>query len=330
MLKTKFIADASKILDDNYSEINWYNIADMYDLQEEIIIEDEWGSRTRDSEVILQKTINKDENLVIKIIMFISNKYDLPELENLIREYNLLSQDNLLEKKLNKYSENHDLRMFISYSTKDIDEALKIQKYFEKGGITVFLSENKLKPSDEYKNKIFDEINKADIFFYVLSENSNSSDWCNQEMGMTFLKYKLDLSKIFILRVDETLPTGFLNGFQAESIKKEGYLKRIAEEIDNYYRCNIIATIHEKDLNMKIDELYSVTSYDKAGTLLMEISNESLFLNEHQLKKICDASITNNQIYNAWKCKKPLNKILEVNKEFIDEEIHQAVLKKIK
>ena len=249
MLKTKFIVDASKILDDNYSEINWYNIADMYDLQEEIIIEDEWGSRTHDSEVILQKTINKDENLVIKIILFISNKYDLPELENLIKEYNLLSQDNLIEKTFINQKESHDLRMFISYSTKDTDDALKVQKYFEKGGITVFLSENKLKPSDEYKNKIFEEIYKADIFFYVLSENSDSSDWCNQEMGMAFLKYKLDFSKIFILRVDETLPTGFLNGFQAESIKKEGCLKRIAEEIDSYYESNVITTIEENDLN---------------------------------------------------------------------------------
>lgn len=134
MLKTKFIADASKILDDNYSEINWYNIADMYDLWDEIIIEDEWGSRTRDSEVILQKTINKDENLLVKIILFISNKYDLPELENLIKEYNLLSQDNLIEKTFINQKESPDLRMFISYSTKDTDDALKIQKYFEKGG----------------------------------------------------------------------------------------------------------------------------------------------------------------------------------------------------
>lgn len=197
----------------------------------------------------------------------------------------------------------------------------------KKGGITVFLSENKLKPSDEYKNKIFEEIYKADIFFYVLSENSDSSDWCNQEMGMAFLKYKLDFSKIFILRVDETLPTGFLNGFQAESIKKEGCLKRIAEEIDSYYESNVITTIEENDLNLKINKLFSVNSFNEAGNLLIDISKESLFLNENQLEKICEASINNNQIYNARKCKKPLNKILIDNKKFIDDELYQRVFK---
>lgn len=325
----KFLAEVSGVLDNYYDEIEWISLAKIFNLYDEIRYANEYECIIFDSDVIVNNIYHKDKYLLNDFLNYISYRYDIKTINEIIQRYFFIFNEDMSEKFSCNSIEKNTLNMFISYSTNDSFHALKVQKYFEKGDIAVFLSENKLKPSDEYKNKIYEEIYSADIFFYVLSENSNSSDWCNQEMGMAFLKYKLDLSKIFILRVDETLPNGFLNGFQAESIKKEGYLKRIAEEIDNYYGCDIIATIHEKDLNLKINKLYSVNSFNEAGNLLMDISNESLFLNENQLEKICEASLNNNQIYNARKCKKPLNIILKDNKEFIEGELYQSLFQKI-
>lgn len=48
-----------------------------------------------------------------------------------------------------------------------------------------------------------------------------------------------------------------------------------------------------------------------------------------QLEMICNASLSNKQIYGAFICQEPVNQILSMHKDKIDDELYQEVFKKI-
>ena len=227
-----------------------------------------------------------------------------------------------------------DLKIFISFSNIDSEEALKIQEYFKNCGVDCFLSKTDIVNSDEYKNKIFKTILESDVFIYLLSEHSKGSNWCDQEMGMAFIKYKFGKSKIFIVSTDdELLPYGFLSSFNAGFTYEPGYLHTIARKIDEYFDTTLIYNIkeHFKNLvDLKIKELYLAESYFEAKSLLDFILNHEESLSKDQLSMICGAAISNNQIYNCIICQDPLIKILSKHKEIIDDNLYQKVFNKIR
>ena len=151
-------------------------------------------------------------------------------------------------------------------------------------------------------------------------------------MGMAYLKYKQQKSRIFIIRIEDSSPKGFLNGIQAESYNDRNFMNKIAKKIDKEFNTNILSTIKQNNQNIidsKIKELYNVNSFKKAENLLNYINDHSKNLTKEQLNMICNASIINDQIYKCYICKKPLNEILFNNKEKIDNNTYQDVFKKI-
>lgn len=186
--------------------------------------------------------------------------------------------------------------------------------------------------SDEYKNKIYQNILDSDIFIYLLSEESKNSDWCDQEMGMAFMKYKFQKSILFVVSNDGTIPYGFLSSFHAGFTYEANYLTEIARKIDEKFDSTLIENIkqYQRDsLNLKIKELFHVKSFGGARDLLVFINHNSDYLNEKQLEMICNASLLNNQIYGAYICKEPMNQILSKHKDKIDDELYQKVYYKI-
>ena len=106
----------------------------------------------------------------------------------------------------------------------------------------------------------------------------------------------------------------------------------IARKIDEKLDSNLVDDIksfYKKSLDLKIKELFSVDSYRSAKSSLVFINGYSEFLDEKQLEMICNASITNNQIYEAMICKEPLNNLLSSHKDKIDDDLYQKVFMKI-
>lgn len=332
------LAKISSVLDHEnlYAEdilIDWESLAELYDLYDEIGEYNGSYFKTYTSDVIVKNIFEKDENIFKNFIIYVSNRYDLPILEEYIEECeDILGSEDFSLNFTNKMDKN-DLKIFISFSNKDSKEALKIQEYFKNCGVECFLSKTDVENSDEYKDKIFQTILDSDVFIYLLSEHSKASNWCDQEMGMAFVKYKFGKSKIFIVSTDnDILPYGFLSSFNAGFTYEADYLHTIARKIDEYFGTTLIDNIREHfqaSVDLKIKDLYTAKNFFEAKSLLDSILRHSQSLSKEQLTMICQASLTNNQIYNCGMCQGPLIKILSKNKELVDDKLYGEVFNKI-
>lgn len=333
-----FLAKISSVLDgrnlfEEGIEIDWESLAELFDLYDEL---GEYRGNyfmVYASDIFVKNIFEKDEYIFETFIRYISNRYTLPILDEYLEEHNDLFSSEDFKIDFPNKKDKDVLKIFISFSNMDSEEALKIQEYFKNCGVECFLSKTDILNSDEYKNKIFKTIIESDVFIYLLSEHSKNSNWCDQEMGMAFLKYKFGKSKIFIVCTDvDILPYGFLSSFNAGFTYEPSYLHTIARKIDEFFGTTLINNIREyyKSLvDLKIKELFTVSSYVNAEKLLNFIIHHSDFLDENQLHSICIAAITNKQIYNAHICREPLKQIMSENKELIDDDLYQEVFKKI-
>lgn len=101
-------------------------------------------------------------------------------------------------------------RVFISYSEEDSDKkdilnkALKRQKDI----FTPIVVASKGSPARLLADKVKTNIDESDIFIPILSQNSISNQWVNQEIGYSFSKKQL-----MILPIVEVSLTSVLKGF---------------------------------------------------------------------------------------------------------------------
>jgi len=73
--------------------------------------------------------------------------------------------------------------VFISYSSKDSVLARSIHDRCLQIGLTAFLAEVSLKPGDQWKDKILEELKEADWVIFLATPNSCASDAVKHEIG---------------------------------------------------------------------------------------------------------------------------------------------------
>lgn len=220
-----------------------------------------------------------------------------------------------------KLETDEKLNLFISYSNKNLDEATKVQQYFEKGGVSCFLSKNKLKPSDEYKKEIFNTILSTDVFILILSKDFKESDWCSQEAGMAYLLSEKHNVELYCLMLDNVIPYGFLSKFHGEDFYSPISIINIAKKIDENLGSNIVANVkefHKNSIENKIKKLNRTQSYVDASSTLNFLSNHSNYLSKEHINMIIRIAGTNKQIYECFICDKHLENLITKFEEVID------------
>ncbi len=75
-------------------------------------------------------------------------------------------------------------RVFISYSTKDLEIVNKIKEQLKREEVEVFIAEYSIEPGEELNKRIVEEIKNCDLFILIWSKNSRNSEYVNQEIGM--------------------------------------------------------------------------------------------------------------------------------------------------
>jgi len=92
-------------------------------------------------------------------------------------------------------------KIFISHSTKDKAEALRIMHWLESHGFeSLFLdsdAQHGIQPGSDWEKTLFREINRSHAFIFLLSENWNNSKWC----GFEYLQARNLGKAIFPLRI---------------------------------------------------------------------------------------------------------------------------------
>ena len=70
---------------------------------------------------------------------------------------------------------------FASYTSKDRRRVLARVQGIEKLGVSVFMDTHGLRSNDQYKKRIFEAIDSADIFYLFWSRHATRSNWVDQE-----------------------------------------------------------------------------------------------------------------------------------------------------
>ena len=333
---SRLFGDVGGAIDDNLLwdldvKIEWEVIAEIYGIFDEVGTCENGFFNKHPTDLIIVNIFKKNKSLFKDVFLFIANRYNLVRLKQCLDEYEYIFDDDL-EFSFDGETNVDNLKMFISFSNKDGEEAVKIQDFFKNCGVDCFLSKTSIDISEQYKSRVFDEIYNADIFIYLLSKNSKTSDWCDQEMGMAYIKYKLGNAELFVVSHDGSIPYGFLSSFNAGSTCDANYLLKIAKKIDEKLGSSLVFNIkqyYNESIDLKIKDLSTADSYKSAKRILNFLNKRSEWLNKIQLKRICQISLRNNQIYESFICKKPLKSILSDHKEDIDDELYHKVLNKI-
>lgn len=90
----------------------------------------------------------------------------------------------------------HDV--FISYSTRDREQALAIRSHLRENGISCWMAPESIPPGSNYTKEIPVAIRTCRVFLLILSENAQSSPWVLRELdgavnnGKHILPYLLD------------------------------------------------------------------------------------------------------------------------------------------
>lgn len=76
-----------------------------------------------------------------------------------------------------------EFKIFVSYSTHDLEQVNLLQQQLASTPLTVFVAEHSVLPGQELPNEIANAIQECDLFVVLWSENARDSDWVSQEIG---------------------------------------------------------------------------------------------------------------------------------------------------
>jgi TIR domain len=106
--------------------------------------------------------------------------------------------------------ENDAPKVFISYSSKDRDDALRIQEALEAENVAVWIDCEAIGVGQSFSDAIEVALNEADYYLLLISENSNNSKWVKREISAAFEQaQKRNLPVIPFLLSQADVPLAF-------------------------------------------------------------------------------------------------------------------------
>ncbi|MFQ5772764.1 MAG: toll/interleukin-1 receptor domain-containing protein [bacterium] len=189
------------------------------------------------------------------------------------------------------------MKVFLSYSNLDKNEAGQIKHALEDYGLEVFLAHEDIQPSAQWVDRILAELEACAVFLPILTKNFDKSNWTDQEVGIA-----LALKKLMIPLKITVDPYGFIGRFQALRIDINNITPschKLAEAINSSPECG---NLFRKALIRKFGDS---DSYNNAGhntELLISFQGYT----SYQVTKIVRYTIVNNQINGSYKSKRML------------------------
>lgn len=212
------------------------------------------------------------------------------------------------------------MKTFISYATGDKKLAHSIKDGLEIYGVEGFLAHDDIKPTEDWQNRILEELNSTQVFIPLLTENFLKSLWTDQETGIAIAKEQL----IIPLKVTND-PHGFISKYQALKLKSN-----IATTCSE-----IIHTIIEKpslghDMRNLIIEMFGESWSFANAAKNADILTRFTGYTPAQLKRIIRHTVENSQIHESFDAKDILRTFIKGKQKSIPKELYETTMDKIK
>lgn len=208
---------------------------------------------------------------------------------------------------------NKNPKVFVSYSSKDFYQVLKLVDELETIGIKVWLDKWSIKVGDVINEKILNGIAECDFFVIIISKNSISSNWVKNELNFARQKEIEEGNTVILpLRFDESeIPNSLKTKRYANFIDFEEGMK----ELLHFFG---IEDLKENMLNIiRSKEAKAYKKYQKIlesmPDIFFVISKEGIYkdfvIKESDLYKIEDADIIGASIEDVGFKKELVEKI---------------------
>jgi hypothetical protein len=209
------------------------------------------------------------------------------------------------------------MRAFISHARSNQDVALNIRDLLEGIGVETFVAHLDLRPSQEWRNVIVDQLRSCELFVPLLSSAFKRSDWCGHETGMAI--GRSEALVILPISIDGAEPFGLLSNLQSYSL--EG--GEVSEEI-------FLSAIGSKwpavVVDLYIQRLDGAHSFRAAESLMKPLVPYFSGLTRAQATLIARKSVENGQIWSAALCRTDyLPAFMRLNRRRIPADVLRAL-----
>lgn len=181
---------------------------------------------------------------------------------------------------------------FISYQAEDKAIAGELRRVLRKSRIDAFLAHEDIEVSAEWRERILEEIGKANLFICLLSSNYRKSPWCMQESGIAAFREGMT---IVPLSLDGTKPTGFLGAYQAVQVDRDDISLR-----------DILPAFFKHDFDVAVELVIDLIG--ESGGFRAAEENFQLILphisqmSGPQVKRLLNRAADNGQVHHASLC----------------------------
>jgi TIR domain len=184
------------------------------------------------------------------------------------------------------------VRVFISYSTHDKSAAGAVKHAISSAGFECFLAHEDLQVSEEWRERILEELDRCEILVVILSKSFIASSWAPQEIGVIVGRRSVP---IVPLSLDGTIPFGFISHIQGRPIPPGGIqLGTILEPLAKKYPRLAVPAL--------IQRVREASSYRSAEAALQPLVPVYQLLTDGELEDLVDAANENGQVWNAALC----------------------------
>ena len=108
-------------------------------------------------------------------------------------------------------------KIFISYSSKDLQDVEKLEQHIKETPIEVFIAEHSVLPGEGLTQTITRAIDECDLFIVLWSKNARASEWVSQEIGHA---HSLNKQILPLVLTENTKLPGFITDLKYLPIYK--------------------------------------------------------------------------------------------------------------
>jgi len=184
-----------------------------------------------------------------------------------------------------------ELRGFISYSTADRVKAALVKDFLRELGVTCFMAHDDLHVSDEWRQRIVEELQRMEVFVVLLSAALKSSDWASQEIGFAVSRTEVP---IIPLSLDGTIPYGFIAHIQSKRFVEPLPPALFIGPLHRSYPRQLIPAL--------IRRMSTASSYRHAEALMDPLRPLFKDFTPVEADSFVEACIANGQIWDAGLC----------------------------
>lgn len=203
------------------------------------------------------------------------------------------------------------MKAFISYSHHDRKRGADVKKVLADFGIEAFLAHDDIHVSQEWRDRIMQELKDSRIFVALLSKASRASDWAPQEIGVACSRRDV---LVIPLSLDGTKPFGFISHLQGKPLSEPFVpLSLVIGPIVERFPEDVIPVV--------ISRLSNSGGWRYSESLMDLLQPHFRRLTDQQVHDVTEAAIKNEEIWSAAGCVRTyLPLFIEINESRIKPE----------